>query len=136
MKNLSISSATIIARLANDSHEKYKQEHPGSRVIGSGELKELIMERDSEEQVALREAINELSTPELMDLVALMYVGRGDYVEDLANADSVREAYASHLNSVSQDSRQNLLDILGGKGAAIHRYLAQGLERVRFAFSI
>jgi hypothetical protein len=131
MNNLNINKAATIATLALASHEEYRQRHPGSRVIGSGELKDLVFEPDSQEELAFKAAMNALSDDELRDLVAVMYVGRGDHVDDPEDPASIRKAFDGHVRSCSMDNREQLIDVLSGKGAVIHRYLAQGLERVR-----
>lgn len=134
MKHLSITKATAIARLAADSHEEYRQRHPGQGVIGAGELKDLIREPESREEVAFKDALCALSDGELLDLVALMIVGRGDHVENPEDPESIRSAFEGHAHTFSKDTHEQLLDYIFGKSAAIHRYLAQGVEQVGYAF--
>ncbi|WP_212625051.1 DUF3775 domain-containing protein [Pseudomonas sp. PP3] len=134
MQHLSIPKAATIARLAANSHEAYLKRHPGKRVIGSSELKSLIREPDSDDQVAFEGALRALSADELLDLVALMCVGRGEYVENSEDQKSILSAFARHLHAFSKGTHEQLLDYISGNEAVIHRYLAQGLERVEIAF--
>lgn len=134
MRHLSTSKAATIARLAAISHDEYRQRHPGGGIIGSGELKALVLEPDSQEEIAFIEAMRSLSDEELLDLVAMMIVGRGDHVENPEDPESIRRAFEGHVQTFSNDSHAELLGYILGKSAVIHRYLAQGLERVQFAF--
>ena len=134
MKHLSTTKAASIVRLAAASHDEYRQRHPGNRILGAGELKALILEPDSQEEIAFVEAMRALSDDELLDLVALMCVGRGEHVENPEDPESIRDAFEGHARSFSKDSHKELLDYISDKGAVIHRYLARGLDRVRFAY--
>lgn len=133
MKDLSLKKASELAKLAEAKYEEYCKTHkPG--ISGGQELYDLIMEPESEEAKRYRIAVQALSLDEARDAVALMYVGRGDYLDDASSVESARQAFLSHHQASSKDTFDQLTTTLLGKGLRMHRYLKDGAERVRQAF--
>lgn len=133
MKDLSLKKTSELTKLAEAKYEAYCKTHkPG--ISGGQELYELIMEPESEQAKQYRIAVQALSLDEARDAVALMYVGRGDYLDDDRSIESARQAFLSHHEASSKDSLDQLTTTLLGKGLRMHRYLKDGAERVRQAF--
>lgn len=129
MQHLSIEKAKQLADLASERNAEYTKRHPGG-IVSSGDLGALIRERESQEAIAFRGAIKDLSESEARDAVALMYVGRGDYMEGDHSVDSVRTTFNDHVQTFSRDTKEQLTEILLSKTAVMHRYLNDGIDRV------
>ncbi|MDH1632710.1 DUF3775 domain-containing protein [Pseudomonas mosselii] len=130
MKHLTVEKAKQLADLAEERHAEYRKRHPGG-IVGSGDLKALILERESLEATAFRDAVKNLSEEESRDAVALMYVGRGDYMEGDYSPSTVQETFDGHVKTFSKDSKAELTGILLSKTAVMHRYLDDGIKRVK-----
>jgi hypothetical protein len=134
MKDLTLAKAANLARLAEKRHAEYRERHPGGGIVSSTDLRDLVFEPESEEAAAYRVAVENLTKAEAQDAVALMYVGRGDHLDEEQSLESVRDAFEGHHHFASADSREQLIDTLLSKTAVMHRYLKNGIDRVRDAF--
>lgn len=124
--NLSLDRAHHILRLADESFRT--EERSGKSVFDPEELMELLSEPPRPERAALLDELGNLTHAEALDLVGIMYVGRGDYVEDEANAQQVADAFNAQLSTFSLDSVENLVQICAGKDLVFHQYLRRGLD--------
>lgn len=131
MKHLTTEKASQLADLAEKRHAEYRERNPGGKIVGSGDLKDLILVPESAEALAFRLAVNELTESEARDAVALMYVGRGDYLEDDHSPEKVSSTFDGHVESFSKDSKDQLTGVLLSKAAVMHRYLKDGIDRVK-----
>ncbi|MFK3943540.1 hypothetical protein ACI2KC_17970 [Pseudomonas monteilii] len=134
MKDLSLAKASELADLASKKYEEYCRTNKPGISGGQDLVDSMLGEFKSEEAKAYRNAVLALSVPEARDAVALMYVGRGDHLDDELSTDSAREAFLHHHQMSSMDSFDQLTDVLLDKGLRMHRYLKDGTERVRQAF--
>lgn len=134
MKSLSFEKALKLTDLAEKKNAEYRQRHPGGGIIEATDLRALIFEPESPEAIAFREAVTSLSKDEAIDAVALMYVGRGDYLDGDHGADAVRKAFELHHDSFARDSHDQLTGVLMSKTAVIHNYLRAGSDRLRIAY--
>lgn len=125
MKHLSNDIASSIAKLAEASF-RFDQASPatGEAVI------EQILAPASEPRQALLDALDALSQPEAVELVALMYVGRGDLVEDRGNKLHARRAFQVHVNDFSSRNKDDLAFICAEKDSVLHEYLNNGLAHL------
>lgn len=137
MKNLTFEKANELADLAAVRNNEYRSRHPSGQIWGGQELKDLVREPESAESAAFKEKVRSLTKEESLDAVALMYVGRGDYLEKENHEDpkSIREAFDIHHESFSNEPHAKLTEKLLSKGAAIHEYLDVGAGRVIAAFA-
>lgn len=133
MKNLSLDKAIKLAKLAHAKHAAYREKNPAGGIWESSDLGRLMFEPDSAEATAFKEQVRSLTKEESVDAVALMYVGRGDYVED-DSAKSVRAAFEMHRETFSHSAHDELTEKLLSKEAVMHRYLEDGIAKVDPAF--
>lgn len=124
-KNLSIARANHILSLADRSFEALPDREP--RVIGAGELLDRMREPERPERRALLDELDTLTQREALDLVAIMYVGRGDYIEDSQDGQQVLDAFNAQLRDFAGDDVDSLIEACAGKDLAFHRYLRRGL---------
>lgn len=136
MKSLTFAKANELSDLATARNNEYRSRHPSGQIWSGQDLKELVKEPESLESIAFKEKIRSLTKEESLDAVALMYVGRGDCLEEENQEDpkSIREVFGIHHKSFSNDSHADLTEKLLSKGAAIHEYLDIGAGRVIAAF--
>jgi hypothetical protein len=101
-----------------EAAEKSNSAHP-PRELGSSleEARERRSRPDPEGDV-LKAAIKKLSPEARVELVALMWVGRGD----------VEGSFADHLRQAQRDSHP--VDYIVEKSPALPRYLRQGLKKL------
>lgn len=121
MDSLNFEKAGQIKDLAVAYVAAYR-ENDKSESLGGQDLAALVFAPDIPEWTAFKTALNALSVPELKDLVALMYVGRGDHVDDLNSPTDIRKAFKGHREMVERDSQDSLTSIVYGKNARFHDY--------------
>ena len=79
---------------------------------------------------ALLAALAGLSRSALLELTALMYLGRGDGLGPRSANRAVRAQFMRNLRDVYQESAEELAFICGDKDGVLHRYLRAGLTRL------
>ncbi|MGP5106714.1 DUF3775 domain-containing protein [Pseudomonas helleri] len=134
MQSLSFKKALELTDLAEKKNAEYRQRRPAGGIIESTDLKELLFEPESAEAAEFKKAVISLSRDEAVDAVALMYVGRGDYLDGDHSAEAVRKAFDLHHDSFAQQSHEQLTSVLMSKTAVIHDYLRFGADRLKNAF--
>lgn len=133
MKYLTLAKAQILADLATKRFNEYRERNPGG-IVSSNDLASLVLRDETEEARAFRLQVESLTEVEARDAVALMYVGRGDHLDGDYSAASVQKAFQGFLDLFSKDSHDQLKGTLLEKTAVMHRYLADGIERIRREF--
>ena len=133
MKHLSLAKAAVLADLADKRYDESRRNHSGG-VVSSKDLASLVLRDETEEARAFRLQVERLTKQEALDAVALMYVGRGDHLNGDFSPASVEKAFNGFLDLFSKDDHGILTDKLLEKTAVMHRYLAEGIARVRHAF--
>lgn len=132
MDSLNFQKAGQIKDLAIAYVAAYR-ENDKSESLGGKDLAALVFAPDIPEWTAFKTALNALSVPELKDLVALMYVGRGDHVDDMSSPTDIRKAFKGHREMVERDSQDSLTSIVYGKNARFHDYFDRGIARMKLA---
>ncbi len=96
------------------------QKVSGDRIIGAGDLslKHLHDAKREPNKVELERAIDSLSKDELMELMALMWVGRGNYD---------RGTWQVALDHAKKTSNSESSRYVSGKSPVLAKYLERGL---------
>ncbi|NNA56350.1 DUF3775 domain-containing protein [Pseudomonas koreensis] len=132
MKHLSLVKAQTLADLAAIRFNEYRERNPGG-IVSSTDFASLVLRDETKEARDFRLQVESLSDVEARDAVALMYIGRGDHLEGDYSPASVKKAFDGFLGLFSKDSHDQLTGTLLEKTAVMHRYLADGIKRVRGA---
>jgi hypothetical protein len=132
MQSLSFEKAGQIKDLAVTYVDAYRADHKEG-PLGGQDLAALVLAEDIPEWKAFKTALLSLSLPELKDLVALMYVGRGDHVENENDPANIRAAFEGHRARLDRDDQDSLTTIVHGKNARFHGYFERGITRMKLA---
>lgn len=130
MDSLNFEKAGQIKDLAVAYVAAYRENNK-EEIFGGQDLAALVFAPEIPEWTAFNTALNSLSLPELKDLVALMYVGRGDHIDDVNNPANIRKAFEGHRAMVERDTQDSLISIVHGKNARFHDYFDRGIARLK-----
>ncbi len=130
--SLSQVRANQILTLADQSFAAHMADAPeGGLEYGSTEALERMFREPAAERKALLNALDELSHPEALDLIAIMYVGRGDYIEDSHDVVQVKAAFNIQSRDFQGREVSELVSICAEKDLAFHEYLRRGLDLLK-----
>lgn len=128
-KHLSKEKANSILKQADLSFAaESKHALDGIVVMGSKDSIDRMFREPEPERRALLDTLAELSQPEALDLVGIMYVGRGDYIDDESDRQQVLEALQAQLDAFRAQGAEDLVSICAEKDLVFHEYLRKGLE--------
>lgn len=127
MNHLKNEKAQYIAELAEASFN-FDQAKEAGVAYDSDDFIERILAPASKPRQALLDELDTLSQAEAVELVALMYVGRGDYIDDQNDKGQVMHAFQTQVDDFSSREAEQLTHICAEKDLVLHRYLKEGLK--------
>ena len=124
-RNLSQVRANEILRLADASFQS--ESEFGQEFYDADDIIRRLSEPPRPERAALLDELDSLSHSEALDLVGIMYVGRGDYIDVEEDSVQVVEAFNAQLSDFARQSSDDLVRICAEKDLAFHIYLRKGM---------
>lgn len=94
-----------------------------SQVVNVGFLNDLL----------LKSILRSLSQPEMVELVAVMFIGRGDYISSSNSKEQIRQAFRMHVEELSSKHKIYLEKICSGNGFLFCYYVGRGLRKFNYS---